>query len=162
MFDFFVSHASADKESIVDELVGMLENMGYSVWYDKKELVAGDFILNDIEVGLKNSCCLVLVLTDYFMKSNWTCYETGHFAALQNGRIIPLLYQLSPENKGILVGLLGNRKYVDANDLSKEQIVSACIRSLSKAKRENEELVITGKLDELQKNLRLMKLSTQI
>ena len=72
MFDFFVSHASRDKEDIVDELVDMLKNMGYLVWYDKNELIAGDVILNEIESGLKNSYCLLLVLTDNFMKSKWT------------------------------------------------------------------------------------------
>lgn len=153
MFDFFVSHSSADKKSIVDGLVDMLENMGYSVWYDKNELDAGDFILEEIEVGLRKSYCLLLVLTDNFMKSNWVNYETGYFAAFQNGRIIPLLYQLSSKNKEIIMGLLGNRKYIDIEHLKKEQIVSACIRSLSKSKKENEDLVITENLDNLQKKL---------
>jgi len=153
MFDFFVSHASRDKEDIVDELVDMLTNMGYSVWYDKKELIAGDIILSGIERGLKDSYCLLLVLTDNFMESKWTCFETGHFSALQIGRVIPLLYQLSSKNREVITGILGNRKYVDVQRLSKEQVVSECIRSLSKSKRENESLVITSKLDDLQKKL---------
>lgn len=153
MFDFFVSHASADKKGIVDELVDILENMGYSVWYDKNELAAGDFILNDIEVGLRKSYCLLLVLTDNFAKSNWVSYETGYFAAFQNGRIVPLLYQLSPKNKETIMGLLGNRKYIDVGHLSKEQVASACIRALSKARKENRDLVTTENLDNLQKKL---------
>lgn len=162
MFDFFVSHASRDKEDIVDELVDMLKNMGYLVWYDKNELIAGDVILSDIESGLKDSCCLLLVLTDNFMESKWTYFETGHFSALQTGRVIPLLYQLSSENREVITGILGNRKYVDVQQLNKEQVVSECIRSLSKFKRENENLVVTSKLADLQKSLRLMKPSIPI
>lgn len=153
MYDFFVSHASRDKEDIVDELVDMLNNMGYQVWYDKNELIAGNAILSEIESGLANSYCLLLVLTDNFMKSKWTYFETGHFTALKIGRVIPLLYQLSSKNREVITGILGNRKYVDVQRLSKEQVVSECIRSLSKTKRENEDVAVTSKLAELQKKL---------
>lgn len=42
MYDFFVSHSSIDKDNIVDELVNTLQNMGYYVWYDRNEILAGD------------------------------------------------------------------------------------------------------------------------
>ena len=52
MFDFFISHASIDKSAIVDNLVAILKNMGYSVWYDKNEISAGDDIRSEIKNGL--------------------------------------------------------------------------------------------------------------
>ena len=82
MFDFFVSHSSIDKNTIVDDLVGTLQNMGYSIWYDKNEILAGDNILSAVQKGLENSYCLILVLTNNFIKSKWTFYETGVFLSL--------------------------------------------------------------------------------
>ena len=120
MFDFFVSHSSTDKSSIVNELVTVLQNMGYTVWYDKNEILAGDGILSSVKYGLSNSYCLILVITDNFAKSKWTFYETGTFDA-QNNRIIPLIYDVSETEKNTITGMLGNRKYLDMNKITKEE-----------------------------------------
>ena len=74
MFDFFISHSSVDKHDIVDDLVQIIRNMGYSVWYDKDEILAGDDISTKVQKGLSEAYCLILVITNNFMKSKWTFY----------------------------------------------------------------------------------------
>ena len=41
-YDFFISHASEDKEDIVRALADALVNNGFRVWYDEFELKIGD------------------------------------------------------------------------------------------------------------------------
>lgn len=153
MFDFFVSHSSIDKNTIVDDLVGTLQNMGYSIWYDKNEILAGDNILSAVQKGLENSYCLILVLTNNFIKSKWTFYETGVFNALNNSRIIPLIYNISDIDKNMVSNILGNRKHLNMNDITKEEVARELIKTLNRTKNENNNLQIIEKLSRIQKQL---------
>lgn len=152
MFDFFISHSSNDKITIVDELVNILQNMGYNIWYDKNEILAGDKILSTVKSGLSNSYCLILVITDNFAKSKWTFYETGAFDT-QNDRIIPLVYDISESNKIMINDILGNRKYLDMNKLSTEKVASELAKILNRTKNENSDLHTIEKLKLMQKRL---------
>lgn len=153
MYDFFVSHSSMDKDIIVDELVNTLQNMGYYVWYDKSEILAGDSILADIKKGLANSYCLILVLTNSFMKSHWTFYETGKFDSDSNGRIIPLMYDISKRNKETVLNIIGNRKYLDMTVITKEEAAKELVKTLNKSKSDNNDLCTIEKLRDIQKQL---------
>lgn len=153
MYDFFVSHSSIDKDNIVDELVNTLQNMGYYVWYDRNEILAGDSILLDIKKGLTNSYCLILVLTDSFMKSHWTFYETGKFDSYGNGRIIPLMYDLSERNRETILSIIGNIKYLDMTVITKEEAAKELVRALNKSKSDNSDLCTFEKLKGIQKEL---------
>ena len=153
MFDFFISHASIDKSAIVDNLVNTLQNMGYSVWYDKNEILAGDNILSKVKKGLSNSYCLILILTDNFAKSKWTFYETGAFDVQKSNRIIPLLYNISEDNKKLLLEIIGNRKYLDMNVSTNEEAVSDLIKALNQAQKENIDLYTFNNLQDIQKKL---------
>lgn len=152
MFDFFVSHSSTDKNTIVDELVNILQNMGYKVWYDKNEILAGDNILSAVQKGLSNSYCLILVLTENFMKSKWTFYETGAFGAL-NSRIIPLIYDVLEADKNTITNMFGNRKYLDMVNITKEEAASELVRTLNRARNENSDLQTIEKLNHIHKQL---------
>ncbi len=152
MFDFFVSHSSNDKVSVVDGLVSILQNMGYSIWYDKNEILAGDKILTTVQRGLSNSYCLILAITNHFVESKWTFFETGAFDN-QNSRIIPLIYDITEDNKNIINGILGNRKYLDMNELTKEEVASELSKALNRTKNENSDLKIIDKLKLIQKRL---------
>ncbi len=153
MFDFFISHASIDKSAIVDNLVAILKNMGYSVWYDKNEISAGDYIRSEIKNGLETSYCIILVLTDNFEKSKWVFYETGVFDTKKNNCIIPLLYNISESSKNTILSIIGNRKYLDMNTITIEEAVSELIKTLSKNKKENIDLYTVSNLYNIQKRL---------
>lgn len=153
MHDFFVSHCSKDKNIIVDNLVENLQNMGYSVWYDKEQILAGDDIPTEVKKGLESSFCLLLVISSNFIKSKWTFYETGVFDATGSERIIPLIYNASKDDKSIIQGILGNRKYLDASALTKEEIATNLARKLNQIKKENYDLQIIEDLRNIQKKL---------
>lgn len=153
MFDFFISHSSADKKLIVDNLVTTLQNMGYKVWYDKNEILAGDDILSFVKEGLSSSYCIILVLTDNFVNSKWVFYETGIFDAKNDSRIIPLLYNISESNKNTVLNIIGNRKYLDMNSLTNEEAVSNLVKVLSRTQKENIDLYTVNTLYDLVKKL---------
>ncbi|MDE5978358.1 MAG: toll/interleukin-1 receptor domain-containing protein [Turicibacter sp.] len=153
MFDFFISHSSADKKLIVDNLVTTLQNMGYKVWYDKNEILAGDDILSFVKKGLSSSYCIILVLTDNFVNSKWVFYETGVFDAKNNGRIIPLLYNISESNKNTVLNIIGNRKYLDMDSVTNEEAVSNLVKVLSRTQKENVDLHTVNILYDIVKKL---------
>lgn len=60
-FDFFISHATEDKDEIVRDLANALIQVGFDVWYDEFELKIGDslrkkstkvFLNHDMELSL--------------------------------------------------------------------------------------------------------------
>ncbi len=153
MFDFFVSHSSTDKDTVVDELVALLQNMGYSVWYDKQEILAGDNIAHEVKRGLANSYCLLLVLTSNFVKSKWTYFEAGQFDSKIHHRIVPIIFDICANELSTIQAILGNLKYLDAKEMSTEEITANLARTLTRTKQENTEIYILDKLLQLQRQL---------
>lgn len=74
-YDFFISHASEDKNSFVRELANELMSKGASVWYDEFSLSVGDSLRQSIDKGLSQSRFGVIVLSPYFFEKSWTNYE---------------------------------------------------------------------------------------
>lgn len=54
-YDFFISHASEDKDEIVRDLAEALKENGFDVWYDEFELKVGDSLRKKIDNGLAKS-----------------------------------------------------------------------------------------------------------
>lgn len=75
-YDVFISHATEDKETFVDEFVRILKDVHHlKVWYDRDVLQWGDSIRTKIDEGLRNSKVGVVVLSRHYMKKYWTSYE---------------------------------------------------------------------------------------
>ncbi|MCE3294901.1 MAG: molecular chaperone Tir [Crocinitomicaceae bacterium] len=74
-YDFFISHASEDKNSFVRPLVEALTEKGYRVWYDESSLKIGDSLIQNISNGIKNSLYGIIVLSENFFEKTWTKKE---------------------------------------------------------------------------------------
>lgn len=75
-YDVFVSHATEDKGSFVDEFVRTLQiDCRFKVWYDELSIKWGDSIRTKIDQGLKKSKFGVVVLSRSYIKKHWTQYE---------------------------------------------------------------------------------------
>lgn len=79
--DFFISHATEDKESVARPLALELVSRGFSVWYDEHELTLGDSLTERINEGL--ACCRfgVVVLSESFFKKRWPREELNGLVA---------------------------------------------------------------------------------
>jgi len=74
-YDFFISHASEDKDSFVRPFVESLVNRGYKVFYDEMSLELGDSLTEKISDGIKNSLYGIIVLSKNFFQKKWTKKE---------------------------------------------------------------------------------------
>ncbi|QOG01917.1 toll/interleukin-1 receptor domain-containing protein [Flavobacterium sp. MDT1-60] len=99
-FDFFISHASEDKEEIVRDLADALKENGFEVWYDEFELKIGDSLRKKIDNGLSKSRYGIVIISPSFVKKNWTEYElNGMVAREMNGHkvILPIWHKISKD-----------------------------------------------------------------
>jgi hypothetical protein len=73
--DFFISHASEDKDSLVRELANNLMLNGSLVFYDEYSIKLGDSLSESINRGISNSNHAIIILSKYFFEKGWTNAE---------------------------------------------------------------------------------------
>lgn len=100
-YDCFVSHASEDKSSFVNDLVNKLKSKGMKVWYDADIMNIGDSLRESIDNGLKDSLCGIVILSKNFFTKQWTDYELNGLVARQNSvgkkTILPIWHNVTAE-----------------------------------------------------------------
>jgi hypothetical protein len=97
-YDFFISHATEDKDNFVRPLAELLTNNGHKVWFDEFQLKVGDSLRKKIDEGLKLSKYGIAVLSRDFFRKNWTEYElNGLVAREMNGVkiILPIWHNVT-------------------------------------------------------------------
>ena len=97
-YDVFISHASEDKESFVNDLVEELTKLGVKVWYDKLCIIWGDSLRSKIDEGLRNSKYGIVILSEAYIKKGWTQYGLeGLFnIEMTNGKtILPIWHNIT-------------------------------------------------------------------
>ncbi len=98
--DFFISHASEDKDSFVRPLAEKLIDLGLNVWYDEFNLKIGDSLRRSIDNGLKSSKFGIVVLSSSFFAKNWTQYELDGLATKEMYGvkvILPIWHKVSKD-----------------------------------------------------------------
>lgn len=126
-YDFFISHASADKKDFVDGLVSRAEAVGLNVWYDASVLVWGDSIRQKIDDGLRRSYFGVVVLSPHFFERPWTQYELDAIVQRDlsgSGRLLPIWHRLSQDDVAKHAPSLAGRLALPTSTYSTDQIVS--------------------------------------
>ena len=97
-YDFFISHASEDKDGFVRGLAIALRVKGAKVWYDEFALRVGDSLRRKIEMGLSNSRFGVVVLSKHFFAKEWPQRELDGLWSLEIegvNRILPIWHEVS-------------------------------------------------------------------
>jgi len=125
-YDFFISHASADKEDFVDGLASRAAAAGLNVWYDRSALVWGDSIRQKIDDGLRRSYFGVVVLSPHFFERPWTQYELDAIVQRDlsgSGRLLPIWHHLSKDDVAAHAPSLAGRLALPTSSYSTEQIV---------------------------------------
>jgi tetratricopeptide (TPR) repeat protein len=86
MVDVFVSYSSQDRER-VRGLVGEIEAIGYSVWWDR-EIGAGATFDREIEKAIDEASCIVVVWSKNSVESEWV--RTEAHEGLTKGNLVPV------------------------------------------------------------------------
>lgn len=92
-WDFFISHASEDKEEIAKPLAEFLRALGFKIWYDEFELKLGDSLNQSINKGLAESKIGIVILSPNFFAKSWPQRELNGFVAVGQ-RILPVLHNM--------------------------------------------------------------------
>lgn len=127
-YDFFISHASEDKDEIVRNLADSLKENGFEVWYDEFELKIGDSLRKKIDAGLINSRFGIVIISPSFVKKNWTEYElNGMVAREMNGHkvILPIWHKISKDEVLKFSPTLADKMALNTSIHSTEDIINA-------------------------------------
>ena len=98
--DFFICHASEDKDSIVRDLAVALKSRGKKVWYDEFSLRVGDSLRASVDNGLANSRFGVVILSKHFFEKDWPQMELNGLFGLETvgeKRILPIWHEISKD-----------------------------------------------------------------
>lgn len=87
MADIFVSYASADRERIAP-LVGMLEEMGWTLWWDR-QLHGGSYFPQEIEDEATGADTILVAWSSASIGSPWVADEAQ--LGRDEGKLIPLI-----------------------------------------------------------------------
>lgn len=116
-WDYFLSYSSEEKWT-ADPLARYLDALGFSVWYDDFELLAGDSIVAGINRGLAESKFGILVLSKSFLSRRWTNAEMAGLMMSATGegrRILPVWHHLDAATIASRVPMLADLKGVSTS-----------------------------------------------
>lgn len=126
LYDVFVSHATKDKLSYVDDLYKELVKLGIKVFYDKEEISWGDNWKECILTATKQSEFAIIVISKNFFGREWTEKELQAFLSRQNKSgqkvILPILYNVTQEEFLSHYPKLEEIQYITAKKNSKKDI----------------------------------------
>jgi len=97
-YDFFLSHAWEDKETIARPLYGELTVAGASVWFDEAVLRIGDSLRRKIDDGLARCKFGIVIISPNFLNKEWPQRELDGLVALEvesrKTKILPVWHQI--------------------------------------------------------------------
>ena len=133
-YDFFISHASEDKDSFVRGLAEALQARGATVWYDEFTLKIGDSLRRKIDQGLRNSRYGVVVVSQYFFAKEWPQKELdGLFSMEADGskRILPIWHEISMDEVIQYSPTLADKFALNTSLNSTEEIAEELIQKVN-------------------------------
>ncbi len=129
-FDFFISHASEDKNSIAEPLAIKLKDMGVNVWYDKFTLKLGDSLRESIDFGLAHSKYGIVILSEVYFKKFWTNKElNGLFERQESGKkiILPIWHKISKDIVNQYSPILADMVALKSSDYTVDELANELI-----------------------------------
>lgn len=97
-YDFFICHASEDKDGLVRKLADSLQFKGAIVWYDEFTLRVGSRLRRNIEHGLATSRFGIVIVSPSFFGKEWPQNELDGLFALasqDSERILPIWHDVT-------------------------------------------------------------------
>lgn len=125
-YDIFISYSRRDKE-IVDKIIGILIDKGYTVWIDVDGIESGEAFRQNIVEAIENSTIVIFFSSKSSNISKWTTKEiclAVEFAKY----IIPIKIDSTQYNKSILFDLID----LDYIDMSENRLMDISTQKLLK------------------------------
>lgn len=80
--DVFICHASEDKQ-IVESIEEKFKVYDISIWVDNNEITWGDSITSKINIGLRNSKYVIVIISNAFNLKNWPQTEMNSMLSIE-------------------------------------------------------------------------------
>ena len=135
--DVFISHATEDKESFVNELVEELKKRNVKVWVDDLKIKWGDPLRKSIDEGLKKSRFGIVVISKHFIAKGWTQYELdGLFEKEMSGGkvILPIWHGITKKEVQAFSPTLAGRKAMTTATMTPADIADELVSLLTEEK----------------------------
>src|SRR5262249_18412496 len=133
-YDVFISHASEDKEDLVEPLAKRLRELEYQVWYDRFTLKVGDSLRREIDAGLAKSRYGIVVLSASFFSRGWPQYELdGLVEREMEGRkvILPIWHMVTKDQVRTYSPSLADKVALNSSSMTVEEIVTSLAEVLN-------------------------------
>ena len=134
-YDFFISHASEDKEGFVRGLVTVLEAEGAIVWFDEFALRVGDSLRQKIDHGLRDSRFGIVVISRNFIVKEWPQKELDGLVSLEvdgQSRILPIWHEISKDEVIQYSPTLVDKFALNTSNQSTQEIASKLAQLIDK------------------------------
>jgi len=135
----FISHSAQD-QGLVISLANLLSKFGVEVFVAEWYLTPGERLDKEVFEQIKNSDCIVALLTRNGLRSNWVQQEIG-YSLQQDKPVIPMVEKgIEPKDLAALQG----REYIEYDRYQYQQALSKLstyVKSL-KLKKEDKEKVL--------------------
>ena len=139
MNDIFISYSRHDSD-VVNEIVTLLEQEGYSVWIDRDGIESGEDFKEKIARAIKDCSVVLFFSSEHSNVSDWTAKEIG-IAVKYKKHIIPILLDNSSFNETVEFDLI-NLDFVDYSKASTRILMREKLFKALKNKRDKESDVI--------------------
>jgi replicative DNA helicase len=151
-YDVFISHASEDKQDVARPLAERLNQLGLRVWLDEIELVIGDSLRRNIDIGLSKSKFGVVVLSKDFFKKEWTQKELDGLVAREDGEtkiILPIWHNVTIDDVKKYSPILADKLAVPTNQ-GLSFVVDRIIQAIKReeVKHKNVEPIFSKNIDD--------------
>lgn len=96
-FDFFISYSRDSNIYIIEQLINILEKIGFTIWYDKYKVILGENIyiqLDEILNDCQNSNGAILFLDPSYFEKEWCLFELDYLIN-HNIKLYPIIYSIS-------------------------------------------------------------------
>jgi len=127
MSQIFISYSRMDRE-FVDELIGQVENHGFDVWVDRKDIGGGKEWRAAISQAISECSFFMLVLSPNSVDSRKVTQEVS-LADEQGRKIIPIRYQQCDIPHELNLQLAG-LQWIDFVENSHEEAMDQLFRAL--------------------------------
>lgn len=130
-YDFFISHATEDKETVAEPLAKALMSKGAEVWLDKFAMSVGDSLRASIDQGLAHSRYGIVILSEIYFKKFWTGKElNGLFAKQEEGNkvILPVWHNISKDTVKQYSPILADMLALKTADFTIEELADEFIK----------------------------------
>lgn len=134
-YDFFICHASGDKDSVVRNLALALKSRGKEIWYDEFSLSIGDSLRESVDKGLASSRFGVVILSRSFFGRAWPQQELNGLVSLETmgeRRILPVWHEISKDEVAKHSPMLADRIALNTSLMTTEELADELCKVLEK------------------------------